>query len=358
MRWGNSPLLMSSMPVLPHNPRTAVCVPTRNQSGVITDALRSAFSQTIEACDVVVSDDAGTDDTAAVVEAFRKSLPVERQARLRYDRNPEKLGIGGNFDRAVRLTQGDFVIKLDSDDILEPQFIEILSDQLETNPQAGWAHCNVLNVTPDQRPIGLAHSRKRTGFYPAARSLPAYLHHNDTCHCVVIRKSAYLEVGGYRPEMKTCEDWLLWLEMLFAGWGYCFDNRPLAQMRKYKARPELMSKRRMDFVESVNFMVPRIESLSRQKEAVLNMPAAAAMQGFRKAVARLCVSSGCDEKDAHARHALFSVAYKIHPSFRNWLWLNAASPLPAEGTQLFMSLSRLPRRIARTVWQRMRQHAS
>jgi hypothetical protein len=335
----------------------AICIPTRNQSGVITDALRSAFGQTVAPCDVVVSDDAGTDDTAAMVEAFRKTLPLEKQARLRYDRSAQQLGIGGNFDRAVRLAQGDFVVKLDSDDILEPEFIEILSAHLQNNPLAGWAHSNVLNITPDQRPIGLAHSRKKTGFYPAMELLPAYLCHNDTCHCVMIRKSAYLEVGGYRPEMKTCEDWLLWLEMILGGWGYCFDERPLAKMRKYEARPELMSKRRLDFVESVKFMLPQLELLCRQKPTALNISVDEAVEEFHKAVAKLCVFSGCDENDVHVRKALFAAAYEIHPSIKNRLWLKAGCPLPTEGTRLVVSLAGLPRRMARSVWQRVQQHA-
>ena len=334
-----------------------IAIPTHNQAVYIGDALRSAFAQTIPPCQVLVSDDAGTDDTKAVVEAFRKTLPLEEQNRLRYDRSPQQLGIGGNFDRAARMAQGDFVVKLDSDDILEPQFIEILSEHLKKNPQAGWAHCNVLNIHPEGSPIGLAHSRKKTGFYSAMELLPTYFRHNDTCHCVLIRKSAYEVVGGYRPEMKTCEDWLLWLEMILGGWGHCFDERPLAKMRKYEARPELMSRRRLDFVDSVKFMLPRIESLCRKKPAALNTSVDEAVEELHKAVAKLCVSSGCDEKDVHVRKTLFAAAYEIHPSIKNRLWLKAGCPLPTEGTRLAGSLSGLPRRIARAIWQRMRQHA-
>ena len=332
-----------------------ICIPTRNQSELISDALRSAFCQTKQPCHVVVSDDAGTDDTETVVERFRQTLPEPIRPVLHYSRSPQCLGIGGNFDRAVRLAEGDFVVKLDSDDILEPSFIEVLSAHLEANPRAGWAHSNVLNIHPDGSSIGLAHTRKRTRFYPAAEALPAYFRHNDTCHCVMLRKSAYLEVGGYRPEMKTCEDWLLWLEMQFAGWGYCFDQRPLAKMRKYDARPELMSRRRKDFVESIQFMVPRIELLCRQKAVALNMPAESLLEQFRAAVARLCVSSGCDEDDVAVRKALFTAAFEIHPSIANRLWLKAGFPLPAPMTRLGASLSSIPRRVARAIWQRARQ---
>jgi len=336
-----------------------ICIPTRDQAEFIGDALRSAFSQNILPCDVVISDDAGTDATATVVEQFRLTLEPRLRTILRYHRNTNVLGIGGNFDRAVRLTHGDFVVKLDSDDVLESNFVEVLAEQLQANGQAGWAHCNVLNIQPDGASIGLAHTRKSSGFYPAVNALPAYFRHNDTCHCVMLRKSAYLAVGGYRSEMKTCEDWLLWLEMLFSGWGYYFDERSLARMRKYEARPELMTRRRKDFIASAKAMVPRIESACLQRTpAELGMAQHAALSRFRSAMARLCVSSACDEGDLDVRHALLEAACDFCPSIKNRLWLAAGLRLPAEGIRYGSRLIGTPRRVARALVQHLREKAA
>lgn len=330
---------------MPTSPPVAICIPTRNQASLIVDALHSAFNQTIMPCDVVISDDAGTDDTASVVEAFRASLPPDQRALLRYDRNPQQLAIGGNFDRAVRLAQGEFVVKLDSDDILEPEFIEVMSAQLQSNPRTGWAHCNVLNIQPSGTPLGLAHTRKHTGVYEAAHALPAYLRHNDTCHCVMIRKSAYLEVGGYRSEMKTAEDWLLWLEMLMGGWGYYFDNRPLARMRKYQARPELMSNRRLNFIESIRFMQLHLAISIREKLThYQTLSPDEALGIFANSAARLCVSSGCDEAHPDVRRMLFQTACELDNSCRNRLWKIIGNLLPTRATRFFVSLTALPRR--------------
>ena len=332
----------------------AICIPTRNQSEFITDTLVSAFAQSVLPVDVVISDDAGTDDTPAVVERFRATLAPELRSRLRYDRSPVGLGIGGNFDRAVRLAQGEFVVKLDSDDLLEPEFVEILGKSLEANPTAGWAHCNIWNIRPDKSVMGLAHTRKQSGFYPADAALPAYLNHNDTCHCVMIRKSAYLAVGGYRPEMKTCEDWLLWLEMLLAGWGYAFDSRPLARMRKHPARFDLMTRRRQAFIESIRFMAPRVDEFLRQK-TVAGLSAEAAQFRFHATLARLCVSSGCDEVDPQVRRTLFDCASEYHPSLRNRMWRMIGAPLPAETTRLWARAVALPRDCVRAVIQMRRK---
>lgn len=299
-------------------------------------------------------DDAGTDNTQAAVARFGRTIPSELRPLLRYERNEETLGIGGNFDRAVRLTQGDFVAKLDSDDTLEPNFVKVLGDQLTANPKAGWAHCNVINVRPDCAVIGLAHTCKLTGFYLAADALGTYLEHNDTCHCVMLRKAAYLAVGGYRPEMKTCEDWLLWLEMLLGGWGYCYDDRPLARMRKYEARPDLMTRRRQDFVASAKLMVARVEGICRERKDSLGGPRVeSALRQFRASTARLCVSSGCDEREPVVRRALFEAAHELAPSSRNRLWLAIGPRLPAQVTRFGTQVARTPRRLARSVVQRL-----
>ena len=340
---------------MPDKCAVGVCIPTRNQAEFVTDAIRSSLEQTVTPCDIVVLDDAGTDDTKTVVGNLRESLPTHLRALLRFERNADVLGIGGNFDRAVRLCRGDFVIKLDSDDILEPTFAEELAKSLQDHPKAGWAHCNVLNISPDGKPLGLAHTRKRSGFYSSGDALPAYLRHNDTCHCVMLRKSAYQSVGGYRPEMKTCEDWLLWLGMLFGGWGYCFNERPLARMRKYRARPGLMTQRRLDFVHSLETMVPHVESACRRRnQEDLGMPTELALSRFRSAVSRLCVSSGCDEANSRARKALFDAAFAVHPSFRNRLWGQLGSRLPAETTRIGTRLKALPRNVARRFVQQLR----
>lgn len=334
--------------------KVAICIPTRNQAEFIGDTLRSAFAQTVLPVDVVVSDDGGTDDTAAVVERFRATLPVELRALLRYERSPVALGIGGNFDRAVRLAEGELVVKLDSDDLLEPDFVKVLAGQLEDHPKAGWAHCNVWNVRPDLAPIALAHTRKAGGYYPAEQALPAYLRHNDTCHCVVLRKSAYVAAGGYKREMKTAEDWLLWLELLFAGWGYVFEAQPLARMRKYEARPELMTRRRQAFVESAQYMAPRVVKLCREKP-IPGMPTEAALKRFRKALARLCITSGCDESNLQVRRSLFEAACEINPSLRSRFWRTVMAPMPAEVTRQWINLSGLPRDCARKVIQKLRR---
>lgn len=331
------------------HPSIAVAIPTRNQSNLLRDALDSVFRQTVPVVDVVVCDDAGTDDCGAVVEAYRRELPAEQAGVLRYVRNEACLGIGGNFDRGVREAAGEYVIKLDSDDILEPRFAEVLGGALEGNERAGWAHGNVMNIREDRTPLALAHTRKRSGYYGGGEALRAYLRHNDTCHCVMIRKRAYLEVGGYRPEMTTAEDWLLWLEMLMRGWGYCFVEEVVAQMRKYDDRWDLMTRRRQRFVASMEYMEGHLGRLLGEVVLPEGCTGEEVMAGFRATAAKLCRASAMDEGDGATRRLLFATAVRYVPTAGNRVAAAVLGPLPRGVTVRMAALGGMPRVLARRV---------
>ena len=177
----------------------------------------------------------------------------------------------------------------------------------------------------------------------------AYLRHNDTCHCVMIRKRAYEEVGGYRREMTTAEDWLLWVEMLMRGWGYCFVEEVVAQMRKYDDRLELMTRRRQRFVSSMEYMEGRLGKLLGEVKLPEGCTGEEVMAGFRATAARLCRASGMDEGDAATRRLLFETAVKYAPTVGNRLAAGLLGPLPRGATVRMAALGGMPRVMARRV---------
>lgn len=333
----------------------SVCIPTRNQSGYVLDTLESVLRQTVLPCEIVVSDDASTDATKEVVAKFGALQGSKLKGGVRYVRNDQALGLGGNSDRAVRLGSGDYCVKLDSDDMLEPRFVEVLKAQLEANPKAGWAHANVLNITSDGKPLGLAHTRKKTGFYSPEQLLPAYLRHNDTCHCVMLRKTAYLSVGGYRPEMRAHEDWLLWLEMIINGWGYVFDDQRLARMRKYDYSREMMTLRRQGIISCSWLMVDLVSKRLKGRGALPSgIAPVEALRRLRFSVARICINAAMHEPDRETRHDLFKAACAFSGSQRHRVLSALGRRLPLAVLELMARTAGAPRGLARNLVQRLR----
>lgn len=96
--------------------RLSICIPTYNRARFLPDLFDSILAQighTIEV-EVVVSDNASTDDTAAIVASYRDLLP-----NLIYTRAEKNIGADRNFMRVVDYARGDYCWLMGSDDKLE-----------------------------------------------------------------------------------------------------------------------------------------------------------------------------------------------------------------------------------------------
>lgn len=97
------------------NPDVSVVMPAFNVSRYIERAIRSALDQEGVSVEVVVVDDASSDNTAAVVERLAVGEP-----RLRLIRNKHNLGCGGSRNVGADAAQGTWIALLDADDAFKP----------------------------------------------------------------------------------------------------------------------------------------------------------------------------------------------------------------------------------------------
>lgn len=104
-------------------PLLSICIPTFNREGFLRECLASIQVAGFEGqFEVVVSDNASTDDTLAVLEEFQRQLP------LRWVTQDTNIGADRNFDAVVAFAQGEYCWLLGSDDVVEFEAIgELLS---------------------------------------------------------------------------------------------------------------------------------------------------------------------------------------------------------------------------------------
>ena len=98
-------------------PLVSICVPAFNAARWIHGALESALAQTYEEFELVVSDNASTDETAEIARGFG-------DPRVRVETAARTVGPVQNHNRAIRLSRGAFVKFLHADDLLRPQCLE------------------------------------------------------------------------------------------------------------------------------------------------------------------------------------------------------------------------------------------
>lgn len=115
--------------IQPSNPKLSFCIGTYNRGALIGATLESIISQTTDECEIVISDNASTDNTEQVVAEYAR-----RCARVVYVKQETNLGLDHNFDRAVALAQGEYCWLMTDDDLLRPGAVARVLQALRRNP--------------------------------------------------------------------------------------------------------------------------------------------------------------------------------------------------------------------------------
>jgi GT2 family glycosyltransferase len=198
------------------DPDVTVVVPVFNDFRFIDEALASVYEQTYSSWEIVMVDDGSTDP--AVIQ-YLESL---HRPRLRQVRQ-ENTGLPGARNTGMRLARGRFLVPLDSDDQLEPEFMSRMVSALDQHPQAGFAHC-------------YARLHHDIDAFFVTRPFNPYwqLLGNGVAQCGLIRAEAWEAVGGYDETMVLGhEDWDFWMRLMEARWGQVQLTEVLYKYRKH-----------------------------------------------------------------------------------------------------------------------------
>jgi acetyltransferase-like isoleucine patch superfamily enzyme len=134
-------------------PTLSVMIPTYNCAKYLRDAITSVLEQDYEDFELIITDNASTDDTQDVIREFT-------DARIQSHRNPRNLGISGNLNRCMELASGKYLRHLCADDALLPGILRKQVEALETHANVGLVTCDMF-ITDDN-----LNGRDRANFYP------------------------------------------------------------------------------------------------------------------------------------------------------------------------------------------------
>lgn len=98
-------------------PAFSVCIPNYNYAKYIGETIQSVLNQTYPHYEIIVVDNASTDDSVAVVKGFHSD-------RIRLYQNPYNVGFAPNLDRAASKATNPYIIVLSSDDLMRPTALQ------------------------------------------------------------------------------------------------------------------------------------------------------------------------------------------------------------------------------------------
>lgn len=174
------------------------------------------------------------DDASDVVDV-RALVDQHGRGRVRYERNVSALGLPGNWNRGIDLATGELVHVLHQDDKVLPGFYERLGRPLADDAQLVGAYCRTSGI--DERGVvqwTQTSDRSVAGVVDRLLELESDLH-RMLCPALVVRRSAYEELGGYRTDMGYCTDWDFTKRLAALG-PVWFEPLPLAQWRTHDAQ--------------------------------------------------------------------------------------------------------------------------
>jgi glycosyltransferase involved in cell wall biosynthesis len=183
-----------------HTPLIAVIVPCYNQAQFLNEALDSILAQTHTGWECIIVNDGSTDDTELISNQY---LAKDERFKYVFRQNG---GLSAARNTGIGMASGEYILPLDADDIIGPQYMELALKAFSLNQTLALVYAKA----------------KKFGLENTDWDLPAYSYPNlllNNCiYCsAFFKRAAWEKHDGYNTELKSgWEDWAFWVKILSA----------------------------------------------------------------------------------------------------------------------------------------------
>lgn len=186
-------------------PLVSICIPNYNGGRYIRQAIDSALSQTYRNTEVVIIDNASTDNSWSIIKSYGK--------KIRKFRQKANMGYNRNLNTCIELARGKYMKILHSDDLLEKDAVSCQVDVMEKAPSAGFVYGTVNLIDETGEIIGTS-SHENVGLVSGRKKLADLLEGNHIMFpSVMVRKECFYNVGFFDGEIPYCNDWDIWMRI-------------------------------------------------------------------------------------------------------------------------------------------------
>jgi glycosyltransferase involved in cell wall biosynthesis len=223
--WASSIPAIASMPDGPGRPFFSVMIPTYESDELLEQTLRSVLNQDPgpDRMQIAIVDDCSTSHRHS--DIVRRLAP----ARVEVYRQGTNLGLADNWNSCIAHSRGRWVHILHQDDFVLAGFYDRLA-RADAWPEVGAAFCRPVIV--DENELNLTVMDLE---HPTAGILPDWLRtisqrQHIQCASVVVRRSVYEQIGGFRRDLRYALDWEMWVRIA-ATYSVWYEPEPLARYR-------------------------------------------------------------------------------------------------------------------------------
>jgi glycosyltransferase involved in cell wall biosynthesis len=213
-------------------PRVTVLIPTYNRAQLLRRTVESVLAQTFQDLQLVVSDNASTDETPDVVASFGDE-------RICYRRHPQNVGLLENHNSCLRGVETEYAMLLPDDDLLHADHLASAVAVLDDNPGVGFVHTAFDIIGPSDEVIsegvdwtyGLTDDGVEDG--------REFIRQSMYWSCRVCPSSVLMRAAAIHPDLYVEEefpgiDFGLWLRIAL-DWDVAYLHCPLADFRVHSS---------------------------------------------------------------------------------------------------------------------------
>jgi glycosyltransferase involved in cell wall biosynthesis len=209
----------------------SVVIPNFNHGAFLRASLEAVLAQLRADDEIIVIDDASTDDSLAVVSSF-----LGRHPNLRLVKNPRNLGCVRSLNRGLAMARGSIIYFGAADDVTYPSLVARAAALLETYPDAALfsARSDLINATGDRlRVMPTPVPLRAPGFIDRA-AVARFLMREDGWfmgNTTVYRRGPLLAIGGFPEDLQSFTDGYV-SRLLALRHGACYSPEVLAAWRR------------------------------------------------------------------------------------------------------------------------------
>ncbi len=229
-------------------PSFSILMANYNNGDYIAEAIESVLSQTYPSWELIIVDDASTDDS------IQKITQYLRENRIKLIKHEKNLGYGGTLKTAAENATNDILAVFDSDDKLHENALKIMAHAYENNPKYGFIYSTYWVCDSTLRNGELA---KLIG--PVNSSL-TNLKQNIVSHLKTFRRDIYLKTAGFDPNLRIAVD----KDIIFKieeKTMLKFVNKPLYYYRQHKKG---VSQFKKGYEVGIEYYIARLKAYRRR----------------------------------------------------------------------------------------------
>jgi glycosyltransferase involved in cell wall biosynthesis len=186
-------------------------------------SIQSIINQDYKNFEFIIVNDGSTDSSGSIINDFSK---IDK--RIKCINHPNQ-GLTKSLIKAVDFSKGDFIARMDADDMSSSDRLRIQLDEI-LNKNLDLIASNFEIIDKNEKTISRIDLRnKESKIFDSLLNGNSFFPHSG----VLFKKSTYLNLGGYSPNFKKSQDIDLWFRFLETGKkiGFCKINKPLTFIR-------------------------------------------------------------------------------------------------------------------------------